>query len=452
MRPSERNQIFLEAAMNTKEYSSIPCELFNWITFLTQALPVRSVKTFIELLIGSILTPSGFVCSTYLKVNMRNQWSSYHKWLQEGKWSWVKLGQRFTELALQLNTGSIVYLVVDDTLTLRASKKAPACKIHHQHGNKPNLSTYVLGQCWVSLAMIVTRQDRQSIAIPLLMRLMPSSGNTGKLVAAKTLIRALKRPLNGVKEVNILLDSWFMRATLIHNYLAQGFTVIGQVRRDTRLYEEPVKIHKPGRGRPRKYGKLINWKSIKYASSEKLRLTMYGKEQAIHCRSRILKARFLEGELVKVVWAQMEDNQNNKRPYCLILCTDTTLSTEEILLRYAKRWSIESMFHQLKHHWGMKDMWQQTRQVLHRWIQIKQVAYGLTQLLSTLNESLTEKLTDHSPWRASMVITAGRIREGLVRELMHVRVVDWWDSKMKIFSPKNVYEKTNMNREPCYTV
>ena len=40
----------------------------------------------------------------------------------------------------------------------------------------------------------------------------------------------------------------------------------------------------------------------------------------------------------------MEDKENNKRPYSLILYTDTTLNIEDILLSYAKRWPIESMF------------------------------------------------------------------------------------------------------------
>lgn len=434
-RPPERNAILLEATMHTKGYSRIPSELFDWITFLTQALPIRSVKTFIELLIGVMLTRSGFVCDTYLKVKMRNHWGSYFKWLKEGKWSWLRLAQRFTQLALKQHNESVVHLVIDDTLTLRASKKAPACKIHHQHGNKPNLAGYVLGQCWVSLAMIVTRPDKQSIAIPLIMRLMPSSGNTGKLVGAKTLFRALKTALKTNKPCRVLLDSWFMRGTLIKDLLKQDYTVIGQVRRDTRLYEKPETRNKPSRGRPRKFGKVIDWDIVKYRPIEKLKLVLYGKEQIVHCRSQILMARFLDGRQVNALWCELEDKDGNKRPYRLFLCTDTSLTAEEILLSYAKRWAIESMFHQLKHDWGMKEMWQQTRQVLHRWIQITQVAYGLTQLLSILKLSATKELGSYSPWRNKMPMTAGRIREGLTRELMHVRVADWWNGKMKIFRP-----------------
>ncbi|WP_419609445.1 hypothetical protein, partial [Thiolapillus sp.] len=37
----------LEAAMDAKGYSRIPRELCYWITFLAEALPLRSVGTFI---------------------------------------------------------------------------------------------------------------------------------------------------------------------------------------------------------------------------------------------------------------------------------------------------------------------------------------------------------------------------------------------------------------------
>ena len=58
--------------MDAKGYSRIPRELCYWITFLAEALPLRSVGTFIELLIGAMLTPAGFVTEAYLVVTMRN--------------------------------------------------------------------------------------------------------------------------------------------------------------------------------------------------------------------------------------------------------------------------------------------------------------------------------------------------------------------------------------------
>ena len=166
--------------MNAREYTRIPHELCEWITCLAKALPLRSTGTFIELLIGAMLTPTGFVTDAYLMLHMRNHWTSYYKWLQKGKWSWLALARQFLRLVLTTVKCDVVHLAIDDTLTLRASKKAPGSKIHHQHGNKPNLAKFVQGQCWGSLATILKRSDKQPVALPVLSRLIPSAGNTGK--------------------------------------------------------------------------------------------------------------------------------------------------------------------------------------------------------------------------------------------------------------------------------
>ncbi|WP_419612037.1 hypothetical protein, partial [Thiolapillus sp.] len=60
------------------------------------------------------------------------------------------------------------------------------------------------------------------MALPLLTRLVPGISNTGKLVAAKTLIRAVYRLLDG-RKVRVLVDSWYMRRIFIESMLARGF-------------------------------------------------------------------------------------------------------------------------------------------------------------------------------------------------------------------------------------
>ena len=122
--------------MNARGYSRIPNELCYWITFLCKALPPRSIATFIELLIGAMLTSTGFVTDAYLMLNMYNHCTSYYKWLQKGKWSWLALVRQFVRMVLASIECDVVHLAIDDTLTLRASKKAPGSQIYHQHGNK----------------------------------------------------------------------------------------------------------------------------------------------------------------------------------------------------------------------------------------------------------------------------------------------------------------------------
>lgn len=74
----------------------------------------------------------------------------------------------FARLCLMVIKADVIHLAIDDTLTLRSSRKAPGSKYHHQHENKPNLPNYVWGQCWVSLAMIASRADKTTVSMPLL--------------------------------------------------------------------------------------------------------------------------------------------------------------------------------------------------------------------------------------------------------------------------------------------
>jgi len=418
--------------MNAKGCSTIPRELCYWITFLTKALPLRSVGTFIELLIGAMLTPQGFVTEAYLLLDMKNHWTSYYKWLQQGRWSWLALARQFTRLLLRLTPTTVIHLVIDDTLTLRASKKAPASQIHHQHGHKPNLARYVRGQCWVSLAAVVGQGVRR-VALPLLSRLIPSAGNTGKLTAAQTLMRAVGG-LFCERKVRLLLDSWYMRKTLIQSQCKQGRHIIGQVRIDTRLYDEPPP-HLGKRGRPRKYGRQYTAKRIAHLKRFETRLWVYGKEQAVRYRSKIVKARFLDGQPVRAVWCELKDKHGQWRKPALILCTDVSLSAEQVIESYSLRWNIEPMFQQLKQAWGLKEAWQQTRQTLHRWVHLTMIGYGLIQLLACYAQSSVQPLCQSIPWRRNSPITAGMIRRELTRYFRHVCVRRWWDKKCKKFRP-----------------
>ncbi|WP_139225287.1 transposase [Nitrosomonas sp. Nm34] len=53
------------------------------------------------------------------------------------------------------------------------------------------------------------------------------------------------------------MDSWYMRQYFISTMLNRGFHVIGQVRRDTRLYNLPAPRLERQRGRSRQYGEKL---------------------------------------------------------------------------------------------------------------------------------------------------------------------------------------------------
>ncbi len=93
------------------------------------------------------------------------------------------------------------------------------------------------------------------------------------------------------------------------------------------------------------------------------------------------------------------------------------------------------MFNQLKNAWGIKQAWQQTRQVLHRWVHIITLGYVLPQLLAIKCPDKVESLLTNAPWQRNNLITASRIRLGLLKYFSHVRIRGWWDVKSKKFQP-----------------
>lgn len=161
-----------------------------------------------------------------------------------------------------------------------------------------------------------------------------------------------------------------MGASFIQPIQSYNMTVIGQIRIDTDLYIR-LRLNK-----------------------KKLRL--YGRDQKVNYRTAIVKAHFLDGQLVHFVWCEFEDDKGKKKPR-LLLSNDTELSGLEVIVAYKKRWCIESIFNQLKNVWRIKQAWQK-----------------------------------NNP------ITACRIRLGLLKYFSHVRIRDWWNVKSKIFQPPDM--------------
>jgi hypothetical protein len=415
-----------------KGYANTPGILCHFITFLASALPLRSVPTFIELVVGAMITQAGFVTEAWLAIAPVRHWTSYYKWLQQGRWSWVKLGQQMTRLVLAFFQQPVCYLIIDDTLIFRSSRKAPDVTIHHLHGTKANRPRYVRGQCWVNLAFSLCRGEK-SVAIPLLARLMRVDGNTSKLSAAKVLLRVVA-PILDKRKVIVLLDSWYMRCTLISFLRKLNFQVIGQVRKDTALYDFPPP-RSGKRGRPRIYGDKYTPEKVAALPEERELVMIYGKQQWVRYRTALCLARFLHGATVRAVWVQLEDKDGTLTKQRLILSTCCDMTPMEIVVSYARRWPIEDLFNQMKNRWGWKEAWQQTRQALHRWTQILSVGFALPQLLSIVGGEQIEALTGLTPWRHARPVTAGRIRLGLQRIFCHVRIRDWWNPKFRKFQP-----------------
>lgn len=373
--------------------------LSEWVTFLLAAVPLRSRLTFVELLCGCLMSQEGWVTQAISVIGREMHWTTYYKLLQRGSIKTQALASQLLRLVMRILQSTVLTAVLDDTLLPRQSEAAPGVAIRCEHSRKNNRPRFINAQCWLTLAVVVTRG-----VVPIRSRLVAGTGNTNKLFLGLALVRAI---LPIAPNLRLLIDSWFMRARLVLPLLSRGVRIIGQARRDTALFLPP-EPELPRRGRRRIYGKRLSASDIAALPAAEHTLRLYGKDMRVRLRSVIAVVRFLKGVIVRAVWYEFFDagKQSWSQPR-LLLATETDLLPTRIMYLYSLRWGIEPLFDILKRWWGATNLWQQSRRVLELWMQIRCTGYALMHLLAlAIPEAFP--LADIAPWRLSKpVITAG---------------------------------------------
>ena len=397
----------------------IPPLLASVIACIAAAVPARGRATFLDLLLGAAATKSGHVTDAILASGLARGWSTYYWFLEQGRWSWLRVWAALLEVLTMLFRPAVWYAVIDDSVVERVSTEAPGSLTHHNHNAKPNRPKFLRGQGWLCLAAVIERNDFAVGAVPLLLRLVRRGANRGKLRSAGLLLHRLGQRLGHVR---LLLDAWFMRAWLIHRALAAGHTVIGCVRRDLALFDVPKPPRKRRQGRPLKYGARLTPERVAALPEHRSAQILYGKLEVARYRTCLVAARFLRGRVVRAVWVELErpDRRDKPRQQRLLICTDPALSAPLVISGYAKRWAVESLFRNLKHGFGLKDAWQQSRQALMRWVTVLAVGYAIPQMLAFTDPARLAGLAQPAPWRAPGTRTAGLIQAGIARILREV--------------------------------
>jgi hypothetical protein len=404
--------------------------LSEWISILLQAVPLRSQATFVELICGCLISPEGWLTRVISAITRRKHWTTYFKLIERDSVRTVRLARALFSLIRHVLPRDTLTLVLDDTLVMRHSDSAPGSTIHFDHARKKNRPAYVQAQCWVTLGVSVLGRMGSRSVLPVLSRLVPKAGNRNKLTIALTLIRALAPVFSG--KIRVLMDAWFMRARLIQPLLNRGMQIIGQVRRDTALFLPPTP--RSGRGRPRKYGDRLTAEAIEALARTEQEVFLYGEMRRVRTRSILALARFLKGAPVQAVWCEFYDDKKGQwSAPRLLLATETTLTAEEVIRLYARRWGIEPLFHNLKRWWGMNNLWQQSRRALELWMMIRSCAWCLAQLLALVVEEKFP-ITAIAPWRKGEPITAGLVAQWLRVEYSGVAFRDGFDQKSRKFT------------------
>ena len=120
----------------------------------------------------------------------------------------------------------------------------------------------------------------------------------------------------------VLFDSWFSSPSSLHAVKGMGYDVIAMVKKTPKMF-------------------------FRYNGEDMPLATIYNKNRKRRGRSRYLLSVMVdvvkEGKIIpaKVVYVR---NRNKRNEYLCLISTDVSLSEEEIIRIYGKRWDIEVFF------------------------------------------------------------------------------------------------------------
>ena len=224
--------------------------------------------------------------------------------LERGRFRLLGLVAALCGIVRRETHGPRRFAIIDDTLAPRCSAKAPGAAVRFDHARKPNRPTFLLCQAFVTLCAVVPCRDRPR-AVPIVTGLCRGAGHVGKIALAKALLRAVADRLG---PLCLLLDAWYMRGSVIRAAMRRGHTVVGQVRRDTALFELPPPRVPGRRGRPRRYGTKIDAEAVARLPASHHRIGGYGGRVArlrhLLCRPRVPPWRHRARGLVRAAEAR----------------------------------------------------------------------------------------------------------------------------------------------------
>jgi hypothetical protein len=327
-----------------------------------------------------------------------------------------RLTRRWCALVLKtlkpflLTVNGRIVLLADGIKAPKTGKKMPGVKKLHQESQNNTKPEYIFGHSCQALALVV-RAASSFFALPLVCRIHEGVvfSNRYRRTLLDKLV-ALLCSLEIASRAYVVADAYYASAKMIRPLLNLGHHLVSAAKTNAVAYEPVERPLRPGRGRPRRYGRKVKLKQLfdeegLFVQAES---PIYG-ERKVTLRYRVLDLYWRPvGILVRFVLVI-----HPERGRRILLCTDLSLNPLQVIRLYGVRFKIEVAFKQAIHtvgtfsyHFWMRDMKPRVRrcgdQYLHRegddyrnqvrrklaayhgYIQLGLIAQGLLQCLAIL--------------------------------------------------------------------
>jgi hypothetical protein len=182
-----------------------------------------------------------------------------------------------------------------------------------------------------------------------------------KTSLARDMLAGLQQLLPAGFQVYVLFDSWYASNRLLKFCRRQGWHVICAIKANRTLGDK----------------KLAQWPhALRHQRYQRVQLS------AADQRLRTSLVRTLRGQLTKLsfeVCVLISQRHHRDKHPKYFLCTDLTLSAQQILPIYQKRWPIEVDNFYVKQHLGLTDFRVQSYEATEKWFAVVFVALAFLQ-------------------------------------------------------------------------
>ena len=400
------------------------------------------------LVVGTILATGKRTVSAALRMmglDQEKNYAKYHHVLNRAVWSGQEASAVLLRLLLKTFAvkGEALVFGIDETIERRWGEKISARGIYrdpvrssHSHFVKAS------GLRWICLMWLTEISWAQRIwALPFFTVLAPSERyyterkrSPKKLTDwARQMVIQLRRWLPQ-QALIVVGDSTYAALEFLHacQSLVHPVTVITRLRLDAALYEPaPPYI---GRGRPRKKGKRLPTPQQILENEATLwtrvKVVWYDRQERDVELFSTQAVWFHYGlPAVTIRYVLIRDCAGKFLPQTL-LSTDATLSPEQILAYFMRRWQMETTFQQVRTHLGVETQRQWSDKAIARTTPILMGLFSLVTLLANaliLREGI---VTRPSAWYAKTLPTFSDAL-GLVRS----RLWAYWTFHMSLDDP-----------------
>jgi hypothetical protein len=321
----------------------VPASLMTLLAAFAPLFTAPSFRTFCGLACGFLAQPGKrTVCGMLAGAGLARRWphDRAHSFFSRARWNAGDLGLAAAVLVVSLlvPAGAPVDVAIDDTLFKRRGIKVWAASWFHD-GSAQGPAKTGYGNNWVVLGVVVRLPFMsRPVAVPVMAKLVVKGSNSkSRLWLARRMAEQLAAALPG-RRIRIVADSAYAGGEL--KGLPAQISWTTRLRKDAALHAlPPARTGRPGR--PRVKGDRLPSlaKMAAAAQFSQVTVTRYGRTETVSAAvvTCLWYSVFGSRPVTVVI---VRDKPGSGFGIALVT-TDQAATAEQVIERYASRWSIE---------------------------------------------------------------------------------------------------------------